>query len=212
MITPNINPGVVGMPLANNQEYKRKKVPKYLYVALFFLLACINALIAKFVVFSFNFVPGTAYLYVGIAFMIVFSLWFGMYGAIAAYVGCFIGAGLLSGLPFDLSILWSLTDFWEAFIPLVAFRTLGFDPALRTRRDCIAILFFGVIVNNIAGGVWGPLTLALGGQIGWDSVIQVSSIWFLGNFVLCLGLVPLILIFFTPIVEKHELYIKRYWQ
>ncbi|ADN37413.1 putative integral membrane sensor protein [Methanolacinia petrolearia DSM 11571] len=211
MNTPNPGQGAAGLHLIDNQGDRKKKVPKYLYAALFFLLVCANALIAKFVVFSFNFAPGTAYLYVSIAFMIVFALWFGMYGAIAAYAGCFIGAGLLSGLPLDLNIVWSLTDFWEALIPLVAFRALGCDPALRNRRDVIVLLVFGVIVNNIAGAVWGPVALALGGQIAWDSVVLVSSIWFLGNFILCLCLVPFLLLFFTPLVENHELYIRKYW-
>jgi integral membrane sensor domain MASE1 len=210
MNTPNLGQGAARSTLINNQGDRKKKVPKYLYAALFFLLVCVNALIAKFVVFSFNFAPGTAYLYVSIAFMIVFALWFGMYGAVAAYAGCFIGAGLLSGLPLDLNIVWSLTDFWEALIPLVAFRALGCDPALRNRRDVIVLLVFGVIVNNIVGAVWGPVILALGGQIVWDSVFLVGSIWFLGNFILCLCLVPFILLFFTPLVENHELYIRKY--
>lgn len=192
-------------------ENGRNKVPWYLYAALFFLLICINALVAKFVVFSFNFAPGTAYLYVVISLMIVFTLWFGLYGALAAYAGCFIGAGLLSGLPAGLNIVWSLTDFWEVVIPLVAFRTLGCDPALRSRRDIAVLLVFGVLVNNIAGAVWGPVVLAFGGEIAWSSVLQVGSVWFIGNFILCIILIPPILRFITPLLENHELYVKKYW-
>lgn len=210
METPGTGQGIFGRPpISKGKEGNR--VPGYLYLALFFLLVCINALVAKFVVFSFNFAPGTAYLYVVIAFMVVFALWFGMYGAIAAYVGCFIGAGLLSGIPPDINVIWSLTDFWEAFIPLIAFRTLGCDPAIRSRRDFIVLILSGVIFNNVAGAVWGTGVLALGGEIAWDSFIQVCSVWLVGNIIVCIILVPVMLRFITPFLEKHELYVKRYW-
>lgn len=35
-------------------------------------------------------------LYFAVAFMIAFALWFGGWGVIAAYVGCFIGSRMLA--------------------------------------------------------------------------------------------------------------------
>ncbi len=76
----------------------------------------------------------------------------------AAYAGCFIGAGLLSGISADVSLFWSLADFWQVLIPLVAFRYFGADPALTSRRDLVIALFFGVLLNNLCGAVWGLLS------------------------------------------------------
>lgn len=190
----------------------RPAVPWFLYAALFFLLACVNALVAKFVVFSFAFAPGASSFYVVVALMIAFTLWFGMYGALAAYAGCYIGAGLLSGIPPDVALYWSLADLWQVLIPLVAFREMGCDPALRSRRDILVLVVFGVVLNNVAGAAWGSVTLVLGGVIPWSSFGEAGFAWLVGNLFFCIVLLPLLLRFITPLIEGHELYVRRYWQ
>ena len=189
----------------------KKPVPFFLYIALFFLLLCINALVAKFVVFSFAVAPGVSSIYIVVALMVVFTLWFGIYGAAAAYAGCYIGAGILSGLPPDVSLYWSLADFWQVLIPLIAFRSLGCDPALRTWRDVGVLVAFGVVINNIAGAAWGSVALAVAGKVPWDGIPSLFSGWLIGNIIVCVVLVPAILYFITPVIEEHELYIRRYW-
>jgi hypothetical protein len=190
---------------------KQKPVPFFLYLALLFLLICINALGAKFAVFSFELAPGVSSVYIIVAVMIVFGLWFGLYGAIAAYFGCFIGAGMLSGIPPDVNIYWSLADFWEVLIPLAAFRAFGCDPGLKNWRDAGVLLVFGIILNNVAGATWGAVGLALGGEIPWSEVVQVCYGWLSVNLIVCIVLLPLMLFFITPYLRDHELYVRRYW-
>jgi integral membrane sensor domain MASE1 len=185
--------------------------PFSIYLGLFFLLLCTNALLAKFAVFSFTVGPGISSFYIVVALMIVFTFWFGMWGAIAAYGGCVIGAGLLSGIPADLNLFWSLADFWQVLIPMFAFRYLLVDPAITTKRDLAILLLFGVLINNLIGALWGSITLALGGLLPWSGVASAFYSWWLGNIVVCVVLVPAILYVFTPIVRKHELFIKAYW-
>ena len=75
--------------------------PTYSFLVLTIGLIIINTLLARLAVLAFPFsveqhvVSGVSYLYIAVAFMILFTLWFGGYGAIAAYAGCFIGAGVL---------------------------------------------------------------------------------------------------------------------
>ncbi len=182
-----------------------------MYLGLFFLVLCVNALLARFAVFSFAAAPGVSSFYIVVALMVVFTLWFGMWGAVAAYTGCFIGAGLLSGIPADVSIYWSLADFWQVLIPLLAFRYFHADPALVSRRDVVIVLIFGVLLNNLVGALWGTTTLAFGGIIPWTGVGSALYDWWLGNSIVCLVLLPLILYIFTPLVRQHELFIKAYW-
>lgn len=189
----------------------RPHPPLPVYLGLFFLLACVNALLAKFAVFTFTVGPGISSFYIVVALMIIFTLWFGMWGAVAAYAGCFVGAGLLSGIPADVSLFWSLADFWQVLIPLVAFRTLHADPALLTRRDLVILIVFGVFLNNLCGAIWGSLTLALGGVIPWSSAVSAFYVWWLSNSIVCLVLLPLILYIFTPLVRAHELVVRDYW-
>jgi hypothetical protein len=186
-------------------------VPFFLYVALFFLLLCINALVAKFVVFSFSIGPGVSSVYIVVALMVVFTLWFGIYGAAASYAGCYLGAGILSGIPPDVSLYWSLADLWQVLIPLIAFRSFGCDPALRTWRDVGVLVLFGVILNNLAGAVWGSGALAVAGEIPWSGISSLFSAWLIGNVIVCIIVVPLMLYFLTPVIEDHELFIRRYW-
>jgi hypothetical protein len=189
----------------------RTHPPFPIYLGLFFLLLCTNTLLAKFAVFSFAVGPGISSFYVVVALMIVFALWFGMWGAMAAYAGCFIGAGLLSGIPPGVNLFWSLADFWQVLIPLIAFRYFLADPALRSRRDLAVVLLFGVILNNLCGALWGTLTLAIGGVIPWTGVVPAFFVWWLGNSVVCLILVLPILYIFTPIVRSHELFVEGWW-
>ena len=189
----------------------RRKVPFYLRIALFFLLVCSNVLVAKYVVFSFSIAPGVSLFYTVVALMIVTTLWFGMYGAVAAYAGCYIGAGILSGLPPDVSLYWSLADFWQVLIPLIAFRVLKADPSLRSTRDLGILVVFGIILNNVAGALWGSVTLAVPGIIQWAAVPSVFFGWLIGNLVVCIVLVPLALYFLTPRVRDHHLFIRHYW-
>jgi hypothetical protein len=186
-------------------------VPFYLRIALFFLLVCCNVLVAKYVVFSYSIAPGVSVFYTVVALMIVTTLWFGMYGAVAAYAGCYIGAGILSGLPPDVSLYWSLADFWQVLIPLVAFRVLKADPSLRSTRDLGILVVFGIILNNVAGALWGSVSLAVPGIIPWAEVPSVFSGWLIGNLVICIVLVPLALYFLTPMVRDHQLFVRHYW-
>jgi hypothetical protein len=190
----------------------RRTVPVYLRIALFFLLVISNVLVAKYVVVSFSIAPGVSFFYTVVALMIVTTLWFGMYGAVAAYAGCYIGAGILSGIPPDVSLYWSLADFWQVIIPLIAFKVLKADPSLRSTRDFGILVVFGIIVNNIAGALWGSVSLAVPGIIAWAEVPSVFFGWLIGNIVVCIVLVPLALYFLTPSLKNHYLFVHRYWE
>ncbi len=186
-------------------------VPLFLRVALLFLLICLDALIAKFVVFSFAAGPGTSLLYIVVAVMIVTTLWFGLWGAFAAYAGCWIGAGVLSGLSPTASLLWSVADLLQVVIPLLAFRLLGADVSLRTRRDLGVLIVFGIVLNNLVGALWGTLALGSAGLVTIPTLFPLFSAWFMGNLIASAVIVPVVLWFGTPIVREHELFVKRYW-
>jgi hypothetical protein len=200
------------MATGTADETREQKVPAFLPIALFFLLVCINALVAKFVVFSFELAPGVSTVYLVVVLMVVFALWFGMYGALAAYAGCFIGAGLLGGIPPEVSLFWSLADFWEALIPLIAFRYFAADPAIHSWRDLGILVVFGILLNNVAGAAWGSLSLAAGGIIPFSGISSVFSVWLLSNIMTSIVLVPAILVLVTPIIQDHELFIRGYWK
>ena len=154
---------------------------------------------------------GVAVIYFPIAIMLLFTLWFGVYGAIAAYVGNFFGAGLLSGVPFEVSIYWSFAVLWQVLIPLIAFRVFDANVGIENSRDLFHLVLFGVLLNNIVGAAWGAYTLAAGNIIPESQVMGTFSTLVVGNIVVTLLIVPLALRHFTPKVRKSKLFVKSYW-
>ncbi len=144
--------------------------PTYSFVILTFILIIIDTLRAWFSVrFSPAGAAGVSWFFIAVAFMILFTLWFGAYGAIAAYVGTLVGSGFFASdrlvLHPKVAIIWAIAGLISVLIPLVAFRTLKVDLSLENRRDWVLFFLFGVLINNIAGAAWGVLTLSLGNII-----------------------------------------------
>jgi hypothetical protein len=187
-----------------NEEIARP--PTIIYLSLFFLLVCLHSLGAKYFVFSYPIVPGVSSFYLIVAFMIVCALWFGMWGVFAAYFGCVIGAGILSGLPLDVSLYWSVADLLQAFIPLIAFRYFHADPVLQTWHDLMVFMIFGVILNNLAGAIWGAFTLEIGGIISSAQLFNTMGSWFIVNIIVSGCIAPFLLYFVTPWMKTQDLY------
>jgi hypothetical protein len=187
--------------------------PTYSFLILMLGLIIINTLLARFAILALPFsgAPGVSSLYIAIAFMILFSLWFGGYGAIAAYVGCFIGSGVLGGIPLSVNWYWSLSGLWQVLIPLVVFRLLRVDLALDRRHDLLIFVIFGLVINNAFGALWGTVTLAIGHVIAWAAVMPAFFAWFIGNIIVTALIVPLALRHLTPRIQKSKVFVKNYW-
>ncbi|MCZ7392963.1 MAG: hypothetical protein ABOK23_04420 [Candidatus Methanoperedens sp.] len=167
---------------------------------------------SRFAVITWQIAQGVSGLYFAVAFMIAFALWFGVWGAIAAYIGCFIGAGMsTTGLPPSVNVYWSLADFWQVLIPLIAFRTLGADAVLKTQRDFLIFLVFGVVLNNLVGAGWGASTLAVGGIISWNNAPDIFASWLIGDLIVTIAITPLLLRYITPHIKKSGVYVRNYW-
>ncbi len=165
----------------------------------------INTLLARYVAVPLAGVPGIASLYPAVAFMIAFGLWFGWWGIIAAYLGCFVGAGMLNQMAFDINLYFSLADLWQVLIPVAAFKTFGADINLTTGRDWVVLIIFGWLLNNLVGAAWGSASLAVGGAISWSAFFNSFVRWFLGNLVVVIVLTPLLLKYLSPIVRRTRL-------
>lgn len=186
------------------------KRPIRAYLIILILVTILNALLSRFAVIAWAIAPGASSLYFAVAFMIVFALWFGAWGAIAAYFGCVLGAGL-TGMPLAVNLYWSLADLWQVLIPLIALRKLNVDVSLRSKRDFLLFLVFGWLLNNLAGAAWGAGTMALGGVIGWEAVPGTFAGWFIGNLMVTIVIAPVLLRYVTPMVRKSGLLATRYW-
>lgn len=191
---------------------KHAQEPTYSFVILTLVLILINTALAWL---SVKFVPagtgGIALVYIAVAFMILFTLWFGAYGAIAAYFGTLL-AGVLSTASLlkhlEIAVIWAVAGLLQVLIPLVAVRMFEVDLTLENRRDWTIIILFAVLINNVVGAVWGVFTLSLLEPV---TIPGAFLTWLIGNIIITLLIVPLALRFGTVKVSKSKLFVKQYW-
>jgi hypothetical protein len=191
---------------------KHAREPTYSFVILTFVLILVNTALAWL---SVKFIPagigGIALIYIAVPFMILFTLWFGAYGAIAAYAGTFL-AGILTTESLlqrpEIAAVWAVAGLLQALIPLVAVRMFGVDLTLVNRRDWTIILLFAVLINNVAGAAWGTVTLSLLGPV---NIVGAFSTWLAGNVIITLLVVPPALRFLTGKVSRSKLFVRHYW-
>jgi hypothetical protein len=186
--------------------------PTYSFVILTFILILVNTALAWI---SVKFIPagtgGIALVYIAVAFMILFTLWFGAYGAIAAYIGTLLGGVLTTESLLqhpEIAVIWAVAGFLQVVIPLVAVRKFEVDLTLENRRDWTIILLFAVLINNLVGAAWGAYTLSLLGPV---NIAGVFSTWLIGNIIISILIVPLALRFLTEKVSTSKLFVKHYW-
>jgi hypothetical protein len=187
---------------------RKAREPTYSFVILTFVLILVNTVLAYACT---TFIPsntsGIAYLFPAVAFMILFTLWYGAYGAIAAYVGTLFGSGLLATQVLAqnpaIAVIWALAGLIQVLIPLFAARKFGIDLTLESRRDIALVILFAVVVNNLVGAAW---VLDTPGAMG-----SVFSAWLIGNIIVTLLIVPLALRLLTSKIETSRLFVKAYW-
>jgi len=186
--------------------------PTYSFVVLTFVLILVNTALAWI---SAKFIPsgtsGVTLVYIAVAFMILFTLWFGLYGAIAAYIGSLLGGVLATESLLqhpEIAVIWAVAGLLEVIIPLVAVRKFDVDLTLPGRRDWTIVFLFAVLINNLVGAAWGVFTLSLLEPL---NIPGAFSTWLIGNIVITLLLVPLALRLLTEKVRKSKLFVKNYW-
>ncbi|WP_342304831.1 MASE1 domain-containing protein [Methanolobus sp. ZRKC5] len=183
------------------------------YLNIFLFLVLVNSLLSRFALINspISPAPGVSSMYFAVAFMIIFALWYGIWGAFSAYLGCMIGAGILADMPFSVNVIWSLADLWQVLIPLAAFAYFKVNIRMRTKKDIAVFVIFACLLNNLVGALWGAFMLAFNGIIQWTEFFVTFEGWFIGNLVTTLIIVPLLLRFVTPYVQQTKSYVRGYW-
>jgi len=163
--------------------------------------------------------PGPAFgvstIFIAIGFGLPFALWFGGWAFVIAYIGNFIGAGLLSGIPVLVAIPFGAADFIQLCIPMLLYRffayRFGVSPVGKdvfTVRGFIFFLICAVLPNNIIGGLYGNLVLLLTGQEPGNAFVLGWATWSGVNIIIVLIIGSILLSTLTPIVERFGLTIR----
>jgi hypothetical protein len=104
--------------------------------------------------------PGVSGLYIAAAIYVPLSLWLGIWGCIAGYISCVI-LGFVSGFGI-WTFYWSLADFFEGLVPLLAFRIFKADvdlgASLERKKELyiiLGVLVIDLIISAIATAIPG---------------------------------------------------------
>jgi len=160
-------------------------------------------------------VVGVSAFYVAIGFGIPFALWFGGYGLIIGYIGSFLGAGLLAGVPLTIAIPFGFVDLIQFGIPLLAYRLLapkvGVDPIAKdvyTLKGFIFFLIFCVLIPNYFGSLYGIWILYIGGLVPPEAFLVAQMGWWISNMIIIVIISSIVLKLVGPVMERYGLTIK----
>lgn len=147
----------------------------------------------------------------GQAIQAVGSIWYGMWGGIAAFVFPLISNALSGSAPLPVSLAYIPANFVQGMAAGWVFRQYKLHPALKSGRDWLGFTLVGIILANIFGAAWGSTVLRLFGLITPSAHLVTWAGWFIGNTVASWILGVLMLKFISPLVIKTKAFCKGYW-
>ncbi|MBO0781343.1 MAG: hypothetical protein J2P37_21190 [Ktedonobacteraceae bacterium] len=161
-------------------------------------------------------VPVVSWLFVAIGFGIPFAMWFGGWAFVVAYIGNFIGAGVLTGMPLLQALPFGATDLIQLGLPMLFYRLLaprfGVDPLgkdVLTLRGFLFFLICGAVIPNVLGGLYGNFVLVSIGFVPTNLFFAQWAIWSISNIVLTLIIGSILLTSLGSVMERFGLTIRN---
>ena len=163
-------------------------------------------------------VPVVSSIFVAIGFGIPFAIWFGGWAFVIAYIGNFVGAGLLATppLPLPVALVFGTVDLIQLGLPMILYRTLaerfGVSPIgkdVYTVRGFIFFVLCAVLPNNIIGGLYGNFLLVRYGIAPPNTFFLGWFIWSSSNIVITLVIGSVLLKTLGPVVERFGLTVRN---
>jgi hypothetical protein len=163
-------------------------------------------------------VPVVSSVFLAIGFGIPFAIWFGGWAFVIAYLGNFIGAGLLAvpPLPLPIALWFGTVDLIQLGLPMLLYRTLakrfGVNPIgkdVYTPRGFIFFLLCAVLPGNIIGGLYGNFILVTTGIVPVNAFGLGWFAWSVSNVIITLIIGSLLLRFLGPVVERFGLTVRN---
>ena len=165
---------------------------------------------------------GISFFYFVYPFFMVFTEWWGLWGILAAYIGCVVGAGLMVGLGIVPSILYSVADLVPPLAMFIIYRgflgKMGIDPLFRDLTDKqigetkthrgIAWVWFILINVVVLNLISAQLGIGIEYQLG---LVPPSAYWyywagwFVGDAIAMIIITPIIVKGLTSLVERQGL-------
>lgn len=147
----------------------------------------------------------------GQAIQAVGSVWYGMWGGLAAFIFPLISNAMSGSAPLPVSLAYIPGNFIQGIAAGWVFRQYKLDPSLKSMKDWLGFTVVGILAANAFGALWGTIVLRMFGLITADAHLVSWAGWFMGNSVASWVLGALLLKFISPLVVKTKAFCKGYW-
>ena len=188
-------------------EVRKPGIPHIVALALFTGIGIVVGTFGSLAVpigFVSAFWPGQAIQAVG-------SVWYGMWGGLAAFIFPLISNAMSGSAPLPVSIAYIPGNFVQGIAAGWVFRQFKLDPRLKSAKDWLGFTLIGIIGANAFGALWGTTVLRMFGLITADAQLVSWAGWFIGNSVASWVLGVLMLKFISPLVMRTNAFCKGYW-
>lgn len=150
---------------------------------------------------------GVSAFYIGAAFYMAFSVWFGIRGSISIYIGLLIGA-LIAGTFTIFAFILAWGNVFGAAIPMVMLRSSKFSMDLKRKRDYLVYLLSATIAQPIVGAIWTLGGFTIFGIMPPEALVPAMIGWIGGGMVVSVVIGIPLLKGVTPVVKKTSLFRK----
>ena len=143
------------------------------------------------------------------ALQVVYSIWFGIYGAIAGIIGPMLGNGLIGETP----LMFLVANGIQSSLAGLWFRYRKLDPRLRSRRDWMGAILVGCVLSNLLGAAVGVTEAYLRSPTNYELSYWGGKFlsWLMGNALPCIILVPALLKSGSAIIVRGPLFCESFW-
>lgn len=150
------------------------------------------------------------------AFIILFTLWWGIWGMIGTYIGTVIGAGLFTGLPLSISLIFGISNTIAVVIAFVIYRNDAskhnispFGADILNKPRALGLFFLWIVlITNVIGGFIGVSILVQTGAIAASNYLPALGAWIIGDAIMLLIFLPIVSRYLTPILMRRNLLVE----
>lgn len=189
------------------EEVTRPRGIRVIHLVIIAVVAAINTIAsaAATVVQPF---PGKAFIYLPVAIMPVFGIWFGPWAFIGGVLSGIL-YGPFWGLPPHFAFISGLSDAYLALIPWLAFKALKADPDLKTIKDYAAYFIIVVAITATSEQlVYNAMCAYIFGFITPDLLIAFTIAAIPGALIGTFPLSLMLLKGLSGYVKRTPLYVK----
>lgn len=170
----------------------------------------IIGILAFYAAITVTIIPGVAAIYPATAFEVVFGAWFGIWGAIASYLGLLIAGTLGGWFPLPIGVFVSLSDFWMAMVPAILVRYTKFSVNELTVGAVIKFVIVTIVLGSLPGSLYyNYINLQIGIVPDWEAFWLAVFAWNFGNAVIITFVAVPLLRFFSVTVQRLDLFIEK---